>query len=104
MGKNNFNQSRGKSGHKFNENQSKFKSSSKRDQKFQHKSQNPQQKIQKREKNQHKNENATKIIDENDSKRVHYVLNPKALRRKIQEVKESEQKAREKSFLDKSKI
>lgn len=106
MNKNKFNQSRGNPNHKFNEKQSKFKRSSKVDKKSPHKSQNPQHESQKRENDQHKNENGNKnkFIDENDSKKVHYVLNPKALRRKIKEIKESEQRVKEKSFLDKSKI
>jgi hypothetical protein len=106
MGKNNFNNSRGDSGRKFNQNQSKFKSPSRVDRKSQNphhkKSQSHQNKSQnlKQENNQH----GDKRIDENDSKKVHYVLNPKALRRKIQQLKEGEQSAKEKAFLDKSKI
>lgn len=101
-----FNQFKGKSGNKFSDNKSKFKKETKFDKRKPNKGRNDVKNNQKRENNQKENfeSHKIKINDENDSKKVHYVLNPKLLRRKIREIKESEQRAREKSFLDKSKI
>lgn len=56
--------------------------------------------------NQHKNasnKNKT-IINDNDKKKVHYVLNPRALRKKIKDIKEMDQRVKEKEHQTKSKF
>lgn len=86
-------------------NQSKFNRNDKVDKKSHNKNGNPHRKHQNRENNQRKNfnEGKTTKANDNDNKKIHYVLNPKALQKRIKEVKESEQKTKEKSFQEKSK-
>lgn len=95
-----FNQFKGSSGTKFNGNQSKVNNSWKGDKK---QLKSPHQKHQKNKYKNSNEESKTKKFTESE-KKVNYVLNPKALRRRIKEVKESEQSVKEKSLLQKSKI